>query len=600
MSENPVHRLNRAYLDFAAGKIDRRQFAFRVSASGVSVGLAAKFLAMPAAAQDASPEADLSYTSPTAAEVRAQQEAHFEFTEAESEGGVVIMGATSTATLSTTNPLLSNNIPTSPVLSLAFESVIGTEMATFQPVPGLAEYYEIAPDGLTYTYHLRQNVTWHDGTPFTADDVIVSWDAQADAATGTTYTADFNNAVASYRKIDDYTVEQVATDVMATIVFMGASQPSIVPAHIWGDVPHADWAVDAGSVGTDPARVIGTGPFKFVELNQSDLTATFVKNENYYDKVPYIDTFIFQPWPDEVSAIEALRAGDVDFYENVPPADVEGLQAEEDLEVALYDTYSFGFWGYNLDPEKTPLFQQVEVRQALAYGADRQSIVDNINLGFGEVAMGSQPVLSPAYAPDRLNTIYTYDPEKAMALLDQAGWVDSDGDGVREKDGLKLEFEVMYGSGSNTTDQTVAYLQDAWSQIGVAMTPNPVDFDTVLVPAITENFNYQVCLLGFNWDPTGDQSAMFHSNARDGQGFNFMDYSNPEVDALMDQASRTIDPEARVELLIEANNMINDDLPLVVINFRYDRTAYNVRMRNFYPNAPGGLLWSLPYVWVQQ
>jgi len=84
--------------------------------------------------------------------------------------------------------------------------VVGTEMATFQPVPGLAEYYEIAADGQTYTFHLRQNVTWHDGTPFTADDVIASWDAQADPATGTSYTADFNNAVASYAKIDDYTV----------------------------------------------------------------------------------------------------------------------------------------------------------------------------------------------------------------------------------------------------------------------------------------------------------------------------------------------------------------------------------------------------------
>jgi len=189
---------------------------------------------------------------------------------------------------------------------------------------------------------------------------------------------------------------------------------------------------------------------------------------------------------------------------------------------------------------------------------------------------------------------------KSTLIKTLAGYHLPDPGSHAELNGEPFAFEVMYGSGAITNDQTVAYLQDAWSQIGVQMTPNPVDFDTVLVPAITENFNYEACLLAFNWDPTGDQSAMFHSNAQDGQGFNFMSYSNPEVDALLDKANRTIDPAARVETLIEANNLINDDLPIVVISFRYDRTAYNVRMHNFHPNAPGGLLWSLPYVWVEQ
>ena len=605
MSKNPVVKLNEAYLEFLDGKIDRRGLMARATALGISAASVSVFMrGVPASAQDASPAAspsvDHSFQSITFQDFKAQLAQDFPMEEPASTGGIVIMGEIATSTLTTTNLMLGNNSPTNPVLALVFETLQGTNPKDGQYVPLLAERWEIAPDGRTYTFYLQQNVTWHDGTPFTADDVIFSMDAQSDEATGSSYTGQFNQTVESYRKIDDYTVEVVATDVLAQVVFHGSAYCPIMPKHIWENVPHDQWKDDPGSTGADASRVVGTGPFKFQELNASEATATFVKNENYWDQVPNIDTFIFQPWPDEVSAIEALRAGDVDFYENVPPADVEGLQAEDNLDVALYDTYSFGFYGYNLDPEKTPLFQDVKVRQALLYGIDRQSIVDNIQLGYAEVAQGTQPILSPAYAPDQITTKYTYDPDKAMALLEEAGWTDSDGDGVREKDGVKLEFEVMYGSGAITNDQTVAYLQDAWSQIGVAMTPNPVDFDTVLVPAITENFNYQVCLLGFNWDPTGDQSAMFHSSARDGQGFNFMDYSNPDVDALMDQANREIDPEARKQLLIEINNKINEDLPVVVLSFRKDRTAYNVRMHNFVPNAPGGLLWTMPYVWVEQ
>jgi peptide/nickel transport system substrate-binding protein len=585
-----------------SGKIDRRKFALRVAASGVSAGVAAKFLAMPAMAQDATPSADVdySYTSPTAAEVRAQQEAHFAFTEAESEGGTVIMGATSSATLTTTNPQLSNNIPTSPVLAMAFESVAGIEMVTFQPVPGLADYYEIAPDGKTYTFYLRQNVTWHDGTPFTADDVIMSFDAYADPDTGTSYTADFNSAVASYAKIDDYTVEMVANEVLAPVVFLSTSQPSILPAHIWGDVPHIDWATDPGSTGTDPARVIGTGPFKFVELNQTDLTATFTRNETYYDKVPYIDTFIFQPWPDDTASVEALRAGQIDWLDPIPAADVDALLQEENLEITFYDTFSFGFYSYNLNPEKSTLWLDVRTRQALFYGIDRQSIVDNIYLGRAEVANGTQPLLSVAYAPDRVNTIYNYDVEKAKALLAEAGWADSDGDGVLELDGQKFEFNLMYGQ-SSTSDQVVAYMADAWSELGVAMTPEPVDFGTVLVPTITETFDFQMVLLGFSWDSAGDQSPMFSSDMVNGAGFNMAYYMNPEYDAIAEEANRTIDPEARRELLIQAMNIVNDDLPLAVINFTKGRNGHSVRLQNYKPTATSvGPVWSLPYVWIKE
>lgn len=603
MSENRVVKLNEAYHEFLAGKLDRRGLMQKAIALGISSASVAAFMrGVPASAQDASPVAsptgDLSFTSITAAEYTPQLKDAFNFEEVGNTGGTAIMGELSSSPLTTFNIVLGDNSPTNPVLALIYETMLGSSPIDGQYVPGLADHWEIAPDGKTYTFYLREGVTWHDGTPFTADDVIFSMDAQADPDTGSAYTSSFNDTVASYRKIDDLTVEVVATDVLAQVVFLGNSYAPIVAKHIWEGVPHADWGVDPGSTGEDASRIIGTGPFKFSEFDSSTSVARFGKNESYYDQVPAIDEFIFQPWPDDTAAIEALRAGQIDFFEGIPASDVESLEAEEGLSVAIYDTFSFSFYAYNLLPEHTTLFQDARTRQALAYAIDRQSIVDNILLGYGEVAQGSQPILSVAYAPDRIRTHYDYDPDKAKALLADAGWVDSDGDGVLELDGQKLEFEVMYGSGSAQTDQIVSYIQEAWAAVGAAMTPNPVSFGDVLIPAITDSRDYQIALLGFNWDATGDQSAMFSSTSYPGS-FNMNGYSNPDVDALNTQANATIDPDARVELLVESANLVNEDLPVNVLWFTKRRTGYNTRLHNYFPNDLGGLLWSLPYIWIE-
>ena len=244
--------------------------------------------------------------------------------------------------------------------------------------------------------------------------------------------------------------------------------------HIWESVAPENWASDPGSTGEDLSKVVGTGPFKLTEYDASQGRVVMQKNPDYYDVPATVDEFIFVTSGDETAAIEALRAGAVDFYERVPPADVESLEAEELLDVADYETLSFSWYGYNLDPAKTTLFQDVVTRRALFYAIDRQSLVDNIYLGYAEVAQGSQPTISIAYAPDRITTNYTFDPEKAKSLLAAAGWADSDGDGIVEKDGQPLSFEVMYASGSPTTDSVVAAMQEMWLNVGVQATPDHV------------------------------------------------------------------------------------------------------------------------------
>ena len=601
-------KINDLYSEFLAGSISRRDLAKRVGALGVSAAAVQMFMrGVPASAQDASPVASPAASFEPFTSINREQwkqmlmawwaEQDPPYTDPANQGGQVVMGELASSFVSTTNAMLGSDSPTNPVLALCNETLPASSPIDGQYVPGLADYWTIAEDGRTYTFYLNQNATWHDGTPLTAADVVFSMDAQSNDATGSSYTATFQAFVESYSAIDDHTVQMVATGVYAQVAFHGNTYVPIMAKHIWESVPFENWASDPGSTGEDLSKVVGTGPYMMTEYNPAGNRLVMTKNPNYWDQVSVVDEFVFSTALDETAAIEQLRAGDVDFFDDIPPADVQSLEEEESLTVALYPTYSFGFYGTNLDPEKTTLFQQVEVRKALLYAIDRQSLIDNIGLGYATLAHGSQPELSIAYAPDRVTTKYNYDPELAKQMLADAGWVDSDGDGIVEKDGVPMSFQAMYGSGSATSDQYMAAMQEMWKAVGVDMQPNPVDFGQVLVPALTTNFDYEMVFLAFIWDATGDQQAMFHTDSY-GTSFNFMKYSNPAVDELIDAANAELDEAARIELLIEANNLINEDLPLAVLWFRMGRTAYNNRLHNFTPNAPGGLLWSLPWVWV--
>jgi peptide/nickel transport system substrate-binding protein len=528
--------------------------------------------------------------------------------EEQPAGGTLILGSTSSSNLTTVNYFFADNFPTQDINGLIFESLVNAFPDPSNNadlllnghffVPALADYYEIAEDGRTYTFYLNANATFHDGTPVTAHDVVMVCDAQANENSGSSYTSTFVTTLESWTAIDDKTFQWVTLEAFPQLVVFPNIALPVLPLSIWGDVPVEEWQTDPGSTGTDPSRVVGSGPFKFVELNEGEGTTTLARNDEYWDTVPAVETVIFQVWPDDTAVAEALRSGELDMLmDQVAPADVESLQSEDDLVVDIYDSYTFGFLGYNLDPEKTPLFQDLEVRQALIHALDRQAMIDSILLGYGEVAIGTQPTLSEAFAPDLVNTVYNYDVDKANSLLDAAGWV-MGSDDVREKDGVKLSFEIMYGADS-TNDQIASAVQDYWRAVGVEGQPLSVDFDTVLVPAITETFDFEMCMLSFNWaSPSGDQSAMFGTNSY-GAGFNFMKYSNPAYDEANTAACAALDPQERFDLLVEASNIVNDDAPLIISWFRSDRTAYNTRMVNFTPRI-GNLRGPRPYVTIAE
>lgn len=514
------------------------------------------------------------------------------FDEPESTGGTLIEGSISD--ISTVMPVVTDDDASFDFQSLIFESLITVNPFTLEPVGLLAESWESNEDASQWTLNLREGVTWHDGEPFTAEDVKFTYELHMNEATGSSYTADLSSKIESIEVIDDQTVQFNLTgplpDFLVDVAVYG-----IVAEHIWGDVDPAAVKQDPGATGTDPSRVVGTGPFQFVEWITGD-NARAEKYADYWQAEPILDEYIYKVVPDQAAGAQQLQTGEIDFMQGLPPTSVAEFEGT-DVEVVAADRLSFTFFGFNLDPERNSVFQDQNVRQALLYSLDREAMVEEIQGGFGQVAIGTMPPLSWAYNPDGIEMTYPYDPDQAMQLLEDAGWTDTDGDGVREKDGQRLSFTMYTNAGNNVREQYLVAMQQYWAEIGVEMTPQLEPFPE-LVDRVTETHDFDIFLLGFGWSAGPDQSAMFACDSYEG-GFNFGRYCNEEVDAILAEANSIPDQDERVELYTQFQNIVMEELPVAILDFPQMPTGVNNRVHNIFPSDIN-VYWNVHTWWVEE
>jgi peptide/nickel transport system substrate-binding protein len=461
-------------------------------------------------------------------------------------------------------------------------------------VPALADSWTVSDDGLTYTFKLNTNARWHDGVDVTAEDVAFSFDALLNPGLNSPYRSQVREVVASYRVVDADTFEMTASDRFVTFLYYGPASAFILPKHIWESVPVDQWSFNGGSTGEDLSRVVGTGPFLFKEWDPGQ-RVTLAKNPNHYDTVPNIDEFVMVVQPETDTLVQSLESGDIDLIEILPAQQTERIQNTTGLAVKVYEFYSITYYLTNLDPSRSEALADRRVRQAMYQAIDRQSITENIFLGFGEPAVGTQPPLSPSYAPDQMQPAYPYDPEAPRQLLAEAGWTDSDDNGWVDKDGESLKLTMIYSGDDASVKEMLAYMQEAWKEVGIEVEIENVDGGVLQQRLVERDFDLSILLFELLSD--GSQGYLF--SCEDAKtGFNYSGYCNPAYDELDERQKREFDPARRVQMQVELSQMIWNDLPVGPIRFGVKRTGYDSRIQNFFPNGYG-FLWSLPFVWVE-
>lgn len=587
--------------------LDRRTFlrtSAAVGAASVATGLTigelaaqeATPVASPIASPAATPVAGETITSITRTEYFAQLKEHFAIEAPEVTGGEFIETVSNDVT--SLNPILWGDGYSYRIIVKVFEGLAASSPIDGAIVPnGIAEYWEIAPDGVTYTFHLNENATWHDGTPVTADDVVFTFDAILDDASLSVRKGTVASAVASYRAIDAHTFELVGRAPSAVFLNDAVSQFGILPKHIWQDVPIAEFGSNSGSTGEDPSRVIGSGPFRFASRSFGG-NVILDRNADYWDpdNAPIIDTYVYNVVVDTAAALASLQTGESDIAPVSPSQARVVIEQNPDLQVLAYDSRGLEFYFVQLDPTVSETFTDIRVRQAFLHALDRDLVAETVYDGYAVRADGTQPLISPAYDPDRVTTRYEYDPALAASLLDEAGWTVGS-DGIRAKDGKRLSLELPYIQNWTSFDQLVVYLQQAWGEIGVELFPVSTPVQQLLERLAAQDFEILLIQWGFSAD--GGQGSLFRSDAFPPAGSNYEHYSNPEYDRLDTAAQSELDPEARRELLIDASNIINDEAVIGPVVFTQTIAAGSPRIHNFLPQG-WDQHWWFRYTWLSE
>ena len=512
-------------------------------------------------------------------------------------GGTII--ASTFADAEILNPILSVDTSSSEVHVMIFNSLTQTNPEDGTPMADLAESWDVSEDGLTVTFHLRKDVVWHDGEPFTAEDVKFTWDTILNPDVNSPRRSDLAELLTPEQIVvlDDYTIQMQLSQLDVTFL-SEKTYYGIIPKHILGEMTAEE--INAAEFNTQSP--IGTGPFMFREWVKDDHVA-LVGNPNYFEGEPRVNFWYYKVVENQTVQYAQLQTGEID-YAGVTAALWEDALKQEDLVCKAFPTYAFNFYVYNLDPEKTPLFLDVRTRHALLYALDRQAIVDSIAQGLGEVAHSTVPPLSWAHNPDNA-PVYNYDPDKAMQLLEEAGWKDEDGDGVREahgvmgvEDGTPFTFEIHTNAGNVEREQLIVAMQQYWNEVGVGAETAFIEWNALLAE-LTETFDFECIMVGFSWgtaDP--DQKTMYHTDSY-GAGFNMNKYSNPELDEILDKGLQIIDQEERKQNYFEMQRIVAEDAGCPILYFRNTTTCWNKRLHERDPNA-NNTTWNAHLWWVER
>ncbi len=478
----------------------------------------------------------------------------------------------------TLNRIIATDVYESRINGFIYDSLVDRDNKTLELIPRLASSWEISDDKLVFTFHLRKDVKWHDGLPFTAEDVLYTYERIQDPKVDAPHLRVYYKDIKKVEKLDEYTVRfTYARPYFKALEFCGGIP--IVAKHVYDD---------GKDFNTNPAgrHPIGTGPYKFVKWDTGK-KIVIERNEQYWDptRIPEIKGIFFKIISDDSVALQELKKGEIDMASLRPIQWVKQIDSprfQQNFVRHQYYTPGYRFIGWNL---RRPFFQNKKVRQALTMLINRQAIVNKLEFGLGKVISG--PFFFQAYEYNQKIVPLPYDPEVAKKLLEEAGWVDSDGDGIRDKEiehkvegeikkeRLPFRFTFLIPSGIRFYERLASIMKEDFNKAGV-----DIDIRTMEWAAFIGRVNkrdFDATSLGWSFGFDEDPYQVWHSSQAK-EGSNFVGFENEEADKIMEEGRVTFDQDKRAELYHRFHEIIADEQPYT---FLYTGQALVARSKRF-------------------
>ncbi|MCP3959395.1 MAG: hypothetical protein GY719_16215 [bacterium] len=441
---------------------------------------------------------------------------------------------------------------------------------TFEPQ--LAESYEFSEDRLRLTFHLRPDVVWSDGVPVTAEDVRWTWQGHIhpDVPWG---LIEAKKHITDVEVVDPHTAvfhfsKAYAAQLQDAVIGV------ILPKHAWGVIPFEEWRENTTWFRD---HMVVNGPFA-LESWEPQQRYVLRRNKKYFDsKLPKVDRIVFEVIPEENSRLALLRSGKAHLVEIIAPQDAARIEADPDLKLLPYIPRVFFFLTWNVS---RPLFADKEVRQALTMAIDRQEIVDSIHYGYANVSYSPFP--SNHWAYNKNLQPWPYDPGRAKEMLARAGWTDSDGDGILDRDGQPFSFELVTNAESQVRLDALVMIQDHLKRVGVDVRTRSMEFNALLDPLNAHDFDAAIQALAL--DTSLNTSFFLHTSAID-DGFNWGAYSNPEMDRLIDQTAAEVDPLAAKPIYDQLQALLHEEAPLTFLYETQRLCAASKNLHDVDPNS---------------
>jgi peptide/nickel transport system substrate-binding protein len=472
------------------------------------------------------------------------------------------------------NPIIANDSASGTINDLIFNGLVKYDK-DIRLVGDLAKRWTVSLDGKTITFYLRKGVKWHDNVEFTAADALFTYQKLTDPKVATPYSS-------SYMDI-------ARAEVVSSHVFRVTYKEPFPPAlESWamGIIPRH--LLEGKDLNTDAfnRRPVGTGPYKLKEWVSSQ-KIVLEANSDYFEGRPRVDQFIYRIIPDSSTMFQELLSGGVDMMGLNPLQFLrksETRRIKENYQKFRYPSNGYTYLGYNL---RNPLFKDLKVRQALSYAIDRRSIIDGVILGIGRPCTGPFSHVSWAYNPAAKN--YEHDPDRARRMLDEAGWKDSDNDGLLDNGGKPFRFTILTNQGNNERIRAAEIIQRNLKAVGIDAKIRVMEWQAFLEQIDKRSFDS--IILGWSMGRDPDLYDIWHSSKTKKGEYNFIGYANEEVDRLLVAGRRTFDIGTRKKIYHRIHAILAEEQPYAFLYVPDATPIVHKRFKGIEP-APLGIFYN--------